>query len=365
MYTLAALKFKSATGVEQALEKKISPAKEHLLNTFVPPAGAAIGVGLDLESMKTQLFGLPNGHSQNSLIEHLAPDFTVRSETTQVEQLTIYDTFDWRLYHKSLILYGSDNTLALRRLSDREAIQRAYVEAQPNFVWDLPDSDLKAELKPIIEMRALLKLADLRTSSTSYRLLNQAEKTVVRLTCEELRSSSIPDGAVLATYVWVKPIRGYPKHETRVINRFEELGLATVGADDGYFKALETVGKKPGTYSAKLKLKLSPDMRADEAAKVILRFLLGVIKTNETYVKQDIDTEFLHDFRVAIRRTRSALSQIRGAFPADPTERFKAGFADLGRLSNELRDLDVYLLDEAALSNDAARISARRHRSTV
>ncbi|MCI0481614.1 MAG: CHAD domain-containing protein, partial [Candidatus Dadabacteria bacterium] len=59
---------------------------------------------------------------------------------------------------------------------------------------------------------------------------------------------------------------------------------------------------------------------------------------------KDIDTEFLHDFRVAVRRTRSALTLIRGIFPESVKEKFKAEFAGIGRKSNELRDLDIYLL---------------------
>jgi CHAD domain-containing protein len=89
-------------------------------------------------------------------------------------------------------------------------------------------------------------------------------------------------------------------------------------------------------------------MRADEAAKVILRFLLKAIKINENYIKADLDTEFLHDFRVAIRRTRSALSQIKDVFPTETTDRFRRDFSLLGKLSNLLRDLDVYLLTEKA-----------------
>jgi len=88
-------------------------------------------------------------------------------------------------------------------------------------------------------------------------------------------------------------------------------------------------------------------MRSDEAAKVILRFLLNVIRINETNIAKDLDTEFVHDYRVAIRRTRSALGQIQTVFPAKTTDRFKKDFAFVGKLSNDLRDLDVYLLNEA------------------
>jgi CHAD domain-containing protein len=70
------------------------------------------------------------------------------------------------------------------------------------------------------------------------------------------------------------------------------------------------------------------------------------MRANEDGIRADIDIEFLHDYRVATRRTRSALSQIKDVFPAADVARFRQDFADLGELSNELRDLDVYLLSE-------------------
>jgi len=70
------------------------------------------------------------------------------------------------------------------------------------------------------------------------------------------------------------------------------------------------------------------------------------MRVNEFGIIQDIDTEFLHDFRVAVRRTRSALGQIKEVFPAEDTNGFKAKFSEIGKATNELRDHDVYLLKE-------------------
>jgi CHAD domain-containing protein len=89
-------------------------------------------------------------------------------------------------------------------------------------------------------------------------------------------------------------------------------------------------------------------MRSDQAAKEVLHFLLDVMRTNEAIFDKDLDTEVLHDFRVAIRRTRSALAQIKNVFPARTTNRFKKDFKYVGQLSNALRDLDVYLLSQDA-----------------
>lgn len=56
------------------------------------------------------------------------------------------------------------------------------------------------------------------------------------------------------------------------------------------------------------------------------------------------DIEFLHDFRVACRRSRSILSQLKSAFPESAIKPFLEDFAWLSRLTSAVRDLDVFLL---------------------
>jgi CHAD domain-containing protein len=141
-------------------------------------------------------------------------------------------------------------------------------------------------------------------------------------------------------------VKGYLKYARNLASRIEAAGFALSKTDDIYFDALAVVDKKPGSYSAKVNISLDPDMRSDKATKAILRFLLQVMRINEANLEKDLDTEFLHDFRVATRRTRSALGQVKYVFPTKTTDRFKKEFAFVGKLSNELRDLDVYLLNE-------------------
>lgn len=99
-------------------------------------------------------------------------------------------------------------------------------------------------------------------------------------------------------------------------------------------------------YTSKLKFHLDPEMRADEATRVILRFLCGVMRHNEQGIREDRDVEHLHDYRVAVRRTRSALGQIRSVFSDEATQHYKEHFAIVGRWTNDLRDMDVYLSAE-------------------
>jgi CHAD domain-containing protein len=289
------------------------------------------------------------------LHESSDPD-TVRKERVKTETIRIYDTFDWRLFNKSLVLYSSGDKLHLRKLSEREVLYSVPIASVPVFAWEFPSGRLKEELAAVIGVRALLKLAEIHSRSIPYRLLDREGKTVVRLVYEEIRSSRDRKAPALAAHLWLQPVRGYSKHSQRVARRFVQAGLGVSGEDDIYFKGLKASDKTPGSYSSKLALQLDPAMRADGAAKVILRFLLRVIQVNAALIEKDVDTEFIHDFRVAVRRTRAALGQIRSVFPAEATERFKKDFAFVGQLTNELRDLDVCLLKEEAYKAKVAPV---------
>ena len=63
----------------------------------------------------------------------------------------------------------------------------------------------------------------------------------------------------------------------------------------------------------------------------------------------DYDTEFLHDYRVCIRRVRSLLTTIKTVLAPATLAELKTQLGNMARATNELRDLDVYLLDQPEL----------------
>ena len=85
--------------------------------------------------------------------------------------------------------------------------------------------------------------------------------------------------------------------------------------------------------------------RADGAVARIGLRLLQIIDSNLPGTLADTDLEFLHDYRVAIRRTRSVLKEMRGVFPAVELARLRVEFRWLQEVTSQTRDLDVYLAD--------------------
>lgn len=96
-------------------------------------------------------------------------------------------------------------------------------------------------------------------------------------------------------------------------------------------------------YSSKPALELSPGMPAHEALAKIHLALLQAIRHNQAGVLESRDPEFLHDFRVAVRRARSALTQVKGVFPAAEAESIRAALSSMTRVTGPSRDLDVFL----------------------
>ncbi len=104
--------------------------------------------------------------------------------------------------------------------------------------------------------------------------------------------------------------------------------------------------RKPAGHSSKINILLKPQLPTEDALRKICSYLLQNIKQNENGIINDTDTEFLHDFRVSIRRTRSALGQIKNILDKEIVKQAKKDFTYLGQSTNHLRDIDVYLLKE-------------------
>jgi len=85
--------------------------------------------------------------------------------------------------------------------------------------------------------------------------------------------------------------------------------------------------------------------RSDESVRGILRHLCATLQSNIDGILEDADIEFLHDLRVANRRTRTALSQTRGVLPSSVMDTFPPEFKWLGDVTGPCRDLDVMLLE--------------------
>ncbi|MDA8016418.1 MAG: CHAD domain-containing protein [Thermoanaerobaculia bacterium] len=80
-----------------------------------------------------------------------------------------------------------------------------------------------------------------------------------------------------------------------------------------------------------------------ETLRAILRGLHETMQDNVRGAREGAAPKYLHDFRVALRRTRTVISRLRGALPSGVRDRFASEFKWLGAVTGDVRDLDVHL----------------------
>lgn len=293
---------------------------------------------------KQSLYIIERQGTEEKIFEKLSQTLLIRDESGTQRQRKYYDTFDWRLYQAGFYLQKEEKTLSLiNRQTDKPLTSIEWSSNRnPRFSDDLPASRLKQQLLPIMGVRALLPLFKCHINTQRKSILNIDEKIVCRISKNTL---TINKSKNQITCFALEAIRGYSRGFIEAQKILDSLDLAKTAGDVPTL-AMTLLDMTPGDYSSKLHIALSPQLSSHEAFRKIAVFLINVMRCNEQGIIKDIDTEFLHDFRVALRRTRSAMTQIKNVFSASIIDRYKKEFSLLAKKSNRLRDLDVYLLNK-------------------
>jgi CHAD domain-containing protein len=281
---------------------------------------------------------LPEGLDVGSVDALLAARLDVECERARAARRTFYDTFDGRLHARGLALVHEGDRLVLR---DGEYERSAAVTGSRRparvLAGELPDGPLRDALEPLTGVRALTPTASLRGRRRLLRVVDGERKTVVRLVAEEADA--------LQPRLHVVPVRGYGKALRRVQGTLEDdLGLAPAPAplqDEAVLRE----GGTPGGMSSKVVLAFAPDLRADRAAAALALRLVEVVEANLPGTLGDIDPEFLHDLRVAVRRTRALQRELRRVFPSERLAHFRGELRWLQQVTGPSRDLDVSLVE--------------------
>ena len=217
--------------------------------------------------------------------------------------------------------------------------------AEPLFAGELAPGALRDSLSALTDVRALLPLVHVHARERLISVLDGEGKTVVRLALEEPELVD-PAGvdSPLRPRLRIAGVRGYDKARRRVLQTLDELGFKA--ADQPLVdEAVRAAGRRPGGVPSKIEVPLRPDQRADAATVVVLRALLEVIEANLEGTIADLDSEFLHDLRVSVRRSRAVQRELKGVFPPRELARFRAEFRWLQQATGDARDLDVHVLE--------------------
>jgi len=260
-----------------------------------------------------------------------------------------YDTFDWRLYRKKLLFSISNNRLQLRKFNGTSLYSATGRRRNKLFCWDIDDPRMAQLLGKYIDMRALCPTFVSRYDNRFFKVLNRDRKTVawVKVTRNTARHGTAE--LKLPEYLGVTSVRGYEKSYEKLVKSLVGQGLRTMSnGSDLVDRAYAITGRQPLDYGAKFHVALDHGVQIGTAFSKICLDLVGAMEANYAGVCNDIDSEFLHDFRIAVRRTRSLMSLMRKVLPPDQLQLFETEFKWLGSVTGPVRDIDVYLLKKDA-----------------
>lgn len=287
------------------------------------------------------------GASDTTLVSGLAEALeglvTCDPAQASTRRLRLYDTVDRRLRANGLRLEASDAEAGAERWRLLSASGRVQAEATvaappPRFADDLADDGLRRRLDAVAGIRALVPSPQVIVEERHCALRDDRGKIRCRLA---LRTARVDGAEAWRTALRVVPLKGYRDDAERVAARLAERLDTVPDPDDPVAALAGELHPEPSGMALPAISDLGKP--AGEALRPVLLALLDSVEHRGRGVMADIDSEELHDLRVAVRRSRSILSLLKA--PDEPELEHARGFFKwLGTVSGRARDLDVHLL---------------------
>ena len=304
------------------------------------PMGRRSDIPPELEA---RAFTAPRRLPVRRIVETAAGKLAVSMHAGQPAHVRYLDTFDRRLRRAGVVLEhvafaggGGGGRLRYRELGSAAALADAPAAAPPAFAHEIAHARLRALLSPLIDVRRLLAVAETRGRLTAARCRDREGKVVLDVECFTTRRGP--------ARITVRPLRGYERFAGRAARRIRGMeGVAPEG-EEPMLSASEGPDAAFGGMAAPGRVDLDPGERSDAACKRVLAALDAVMEMNAPAVEADLDPECLHDFRVAVRKARSLLGEMKHVFAPGVTRRLRSDLGWLGQCTGPVRDLDVHLL---------------------
>ena len=286
-------------------------------------------------------FAVPRRLALSTLIAAATGNLAVTTHAGQHAHVRYLDTFDRRLRQSGLVLehvtLPGESMLRYRKAGHAGAIVEAPAASLPAFARDLAHFRLRSLLSPMLDVRRLLVVAESRGRLTVARCVDSEDKTVLIVEC--FTAGRGPSRLA------IRPLRGYERFAHRVARRLRKIEGLVPDESEPMLVASDGPDSSFGGIPVSARADPDPDERSDVACRRVLERLDASLAMNAPGVEADLDPECLHDFRVATRRARSLLREMKGVFPVAVTRRLRADLGWLGQRTGPVRDLDVHLME--------------------
>lgn len=282
----------------------------------------------------TRQWRLNTAMDANDLATLFAPDLRLDGEAHTRQSLTVLDGFHWPIWHAGgLLTRDADGTL---HWHGEAAPRQAPVAPRARYWWQVPAGTLQKRLKASLGLWSFNPVAELDLKCQQFALRNDDDKIVVRGEC--LSAAGQPPLLTL------RCLRGYQDEFTAACARLSE--VAENASQELALRDLvqASVADIPAPQTKPV-FGITTDMPAQTCCRQMLHHMLEHARIYEAGICADTDTEFLHQYRVSLRKARSLLTLMKSCFAANEFQALKKVLGDLARPTGPTRDLDVFQLD--------------------
>lgn len=235
----------------------------------------------------------------------------------------------------------SDAAAALKWFDARRVFAaNDFVSRQlPQQGSELPEDAAWDKLRSLLANEKLETAISTSTRRASFSLLNEDEKTTVRIVIDE---SSLQNGSALPVRLEIIELRGYSDDADEVEKKIQKhvaLRPTSQTSFDTAKEFSETKHAQPLGYRV-LSANDGETKSAAEGWHLVLRALGGAI-FDETNGIENRNSESLLRFRVAVRRMRTLLQDGNEIIDKSARKKFRSEFQWLGDITTPVRDADV------------------------
>lgn len=259
-------------------------------------------------------------------------------------EVSLLDTFDWALERNNITLEKMSVGKNANLMITTPTLSLTASCKKVNKPWitleEIEHPFVKTFLSTFTSQRALLIQANIRVKIFHYELSDKEGMVVSNLWLYQL-----PEPAKFSlTLVTNNGYEQQHKEQARQLDKLFRKHHLVVHKLDLFDQILSHNGRKRNDYSSGFFIDLEPNTLAAIAAGKALTHLASVTSRNSQWIQAHPDSEFLHDLRVALRRTRSLLKFFQPlTIPLDLTI-----LADelkyFANQTSRTRDLEVFLL---------------------
>ncbi|NWH04746.1 CHAD domain-containing protein [Desulfobacter latus] len=259
-------------------------------------------------------------------------NMTLAGNACEPEAGTVLDTFDAAVHKSDALLIQTASDLVTICWSG-DVIAQAAPESEWQFARDLPQGPVRDLLLDLSPLRAFIPEAQVSIVRDIFSLLDDEQKT-----CCRVETVSLSRGGNTWSWLRTRPMRGYKDSHALICDILKKMEKSELPA--------EVLKLKVSDYTSKPVIRLSENDPARKSLCTIVQAFLQVTRRNEPGLINDLDTEFLHQWRVSLRKVRSVLTLFKGVVATETLDRLKQDFRDIMQDTNLMRDRDVYLLSK-------------------